>query len=233
MSYGVRARILPVVLTALPAACSVVALAPMSIDWRALASFPILGILAFFIDQLGRDLGRGKQEELWLKWGGSPTTLLLRHREDSNNPILLEKRHANLRSKTGVSLPTKDQEIANPENADAKYEAAISVMRTSTYDAKKYPLVFLENCNYGFRRNCYGLKRLAITVCGLAAMVNVTLGALTFAQVLNFSLGAIIGCFAVAICFLGFWMLVVTASWVKVAAMAYAERLIDSAGTTS
>ncbi|UKD53647.1 hypothetical protein L3Q65_38040 [Amycolatopsis sp. FU40] len=228
-SYGVRARVLPVLLVVIPMAYYAVVLVPISVDWRGLGGIPFAALVAFVVDQLGRDRGQRLQSSLWDSWGGPPTTKLLRHREGENNPILLEKRHAALRAKTAVLLPDRDQELASPDDADAKYEAAVSIIRTLTYDRKKFPLVFIENCNYGFRRNCLGLRRLGILFASISIAIGASLVTLTLLDLLKFPLWAAVIGIGISFMFACFWVLVVSSLWVKAAAFSYAERLLDSA----
>ena len=53
------------------------------------------------------------------------------------------------------------------------YEAAAAYLREQTRDRKAYPLVYEALCEYGFRRNLWGLKPIGLTfsLLGFAASV--------------------------------------------------------------
>jgi hypothetical protein len=61
-------------------------------------------------------------------------------------------------------LPSVCAEAENPAEADACYEAATKVLIQRTRDKEKYHVLFQELIDYGFRRNTWGLKMVAIGV---------------------------------------------------------------------
>ena len=141
------------------------------------------------------------------------------------------------------SLPTEQQEEADPAWADTKYEQAVTSLRAATRDRAKFPLVFAENVNYGFRRNLWGLKPIGAPVAVGLALVSWTLFALTiwgrpwpeprWDVLVNPDSTAVIR-IAVAIAntaFAAFWIFWVKPSWIKVVADAYAKQLMESVQT--
>ncbi len=89
----------------------------------------------------------------------------------------------------------------------------------------RFPLVFEELCNYGFRRNLWGMKPLGI-VASISGTISVAvlvvlnhLGGVATAP-LVFACGS--GC----LLFLVGWVSWFTPRWVKITADAYAERLL-------
>ena len=177
---------------------------------------------------------------MWASWGGAPTTHLLRLRDPSNN-LTLRRLRAKLEDLVGYRLPTKQEEKADPDGADREYERAVSFLREATRDRSKFPLVFSENTHYGFRRNLWGLKTYGVAIASLAAIGSwamllllslgippseVWLDILVHnpdRQVITRLIGSIINTVIV-----GLWIFVVKPQWVKVAADAYAERLLAS-----
>jgi hypothetical protein len=118
-------------------------------------------------------------------------------------------------------LPTPEQESADPTGSDEIYDAAVAVLRTRLRD--RGSLVFEENCNYGFRRNLYGLRPFGLTAAAvslLAAAVLITNGGAA-----DSSLALLTGLIDLALLWL--WLAVVNPRWVAQAAWAYAERLVD------
>ncbi|MCR9095669.1 MAG: hypothetical protein NXI30_15720 [bacterium] len=227
--YTRRARLAPALLVPLPVAFAFVAVLPDT--WAAAGTFWGLLLYAggsYFLTQIGRASGKSKQEFLFDAWGGAPTTRDLRHR-NASNPTLLLRRHMQLvRLLPDLSFPSAAEEEANPEAADHTYETATTFLRTSTGDHEKFPLVFEENCSYGFRRNLWGLKPWGLSCCLLAlAVIGLRYG--LFSDSVN-ELMSILAAPALllSIGFLLVWVGVITPDWVKSSADAYSERLLES-----
>ena len=60
----------------------------------------------------------------------------------------------------GTAIPTPQDEKRDPERADQVYDACVSCLIERTRDKTRFRLLFEENCNYGFRRNLWGMKPL-------------------------------------------------------------------------
>ena len=75
----------------------------------------------------------------------------------------------------GYPLPTQQEEEACPAWADTKYEEAVTALREATRDTSRFPLVFAENANYGFRRNLWGLRPIGTTIAVLLVLTCWTL----------------------------------------------------------
>ena len=126
--------------------------------------------------QIGRDKGKIKEPRLYEMWGGKPTTVLLRHRDSPLDPTVLALLHGALARVTGVEAPSKRKEAGSPDDADKVYEEYVRYLRDSTRDTAKFPRIFEELVNYGFRRNLWGLKPIGIvldTIASVAAGVAV------------------------------------------------------------
>ncbi len=230
-AYSIRARWAPVFLVVLPPLILCFALVPGLPAWNKL--WPLLGAVGvvILVDQLGRDGGKRLEPALWASWGGAPTTAALRHR-GAANPVLLARQHERIAVIVGNALPTADQERADPAGADHAYQAAIAVLIARTRGRRReYPLIFAENCNYGFRRNMLGLRpwgkllaaaagilALAAIAARLTGLVNVPLALASVALVVSAAATVI-------------WWRVVTPDWVQPVAWAYAERLLEAAET--
>ena len=48
-------------------------------------------------------------------------------------------------------------------------------MRQNTRDIKRFPLLFVENVTYGFRRNLFGLKRIGLGINAIVVVACVSL----------------------------------------------------------
>ena len=169
--YVRRARLQPALLVALPIALAALAYFPSGVvGWGILWSLLIASGGTALLSQVARDRGKRNEEELFQKWEGKPTTRRLRHR-DATNIVLLNHQHARLKLLIpDLVIPTAEDEAANPDHADQVYDACVLSLRERTRDRKKFPLVFEENCSYGFRRNLWGMKPLGILTSALGSL---------------------------------------------------------------
>jgi hypothetical protein len=214
-------------LVAFPLALAVLAWSPTGlVGWGLLWSLFVWCGGTALLGQLARDRGRRKEPELFRIWGGKPTTRLLRHR-DTPNAVVLDRRHKKLqRLVTGVQIPTRNEEQANPDFADDVYDACTGFLLEKTRtDKEHFPLVFEENCNYGFRRNLWGMKPLGI------ASSLAGLGAIAVLFVIRHGAGIApspiaLVCAAMTLSLLVGWVAWFTPDWVRIPAEAFAERLL-------
>lgn len=189
----------------------------------------------FLLASVARELGKKKQTQLYAEWGGEPSTILLRHRDAELNPVTKTRYHAVLAEHTGISFPSPQEEAIHAESADHTYAAAATWLRNQAKNKPDdFPLLLKENIEYGFRRNLYGVKPIAITLtlavvgaalyssgavdCMVPASCKVT--SIRLPETLQWKLGA---CFL----WLCLWLVVVTAKWVKSAAFTYAKTLLE------
>ena len=225
--YTRRARIYPALLVALPLGLLALAIFPDGLPgWKLLSSLIVLSGGAKLLGQVGRDWGRKKQPKLFEMWGGKPTTRMLRHR-DATNKVILARRHAKLHKlMPEIKIPASEDEQAHPDQADEVYESCVAFLLESTRDKKKFRLVFEENCNYGFRRNLWGMKPLGITTTVIGILgIGVVVVAYYFQKdmwVPRIGIACGIGNLLLLLGWL-FWF---TPQWVKTTADGYAERLL-------
>ncbi len=186
-----------------------------------------LGLTAL-LEQLGRDQGKRKEPALWAKWGGAPTTQMLRHRDTHFcNPVTRLRYHQKLQSLLpAVRIPTAADEAADPVMADAVYEASTKFLIAQTRDRQKFPLVFEENVNYGFRRNLWGMRRAGILISLIGTLIA-AVGLLTVLAAKNSTAIAWLTVLILNATFLAWWSLRINADWVFIPAKAYAERLME------
>ena len=91
----------------------------------------------------------------------------------------------------------------------------------------KYPLLFEENCNYGFRRNMYGMRWIGRAV---ALITTIALGLQLYMQFsTRMTVPAIsLGLEAVNVAMLLTWIFWVNEDAVRRGADLYAERLFET-----
>lgn len=227
--YSLRARLCPALLALFPGALGVFAWTGVGPHWES-AIWTTFGTIGgtFFLAVLARNSGKGVEPDLWKSWGGPPTTEYLRHSGPANS-LLRARWHKSMGKLLGVTFPSQEEEAADPAKADEVYRAATKLLIDKTRDTKKYPLVFKENITYGFCRNLLGLKWIGLTIAilGMAACLTAALMP-TLSKSPPFMAWTLTVTSAVLLVGWIFW---VRPGLVRVPAVAYAERLLESSET--
>lgn len=112
---------------------------------------------------ISRGLGKKLEERLVQRWGGMPTTLMLRHRDSFLDSVSKRRYHEAIAAKLAIAVPTAAEEADDPAAADDVYTGATRQLRELTRNDKK--LLLTENIAYGFHRNMLALKPAGIVVC--------------------------------------------------------------------
>lgn len=224
--YDRRSRLQPALVVALPIVFAALVWVPGHvISWGTLGSLLAYGGGVALLVQIARD--RGKENEPWLfdRWGGKPTTRLLRHR-DAPNQAVLTLRHRKLEEIiSDLNIPTVEEEEQNPDKADEIYDACITTLKERTRDND---LVFEELCNYGFRRNLWGMRPIGIlaSLFGISSVAYKVYFLYTTSSPITLLITVSLG---INILILLAWVFWITPSWVRIAAEAYANQLLASA----
>ena len=194
-----------------------------------LTSVGVVGAFTYLFSQLGRDQGKLKESALWNGWGGSPTIQILRFRNACLDQHTKQRYHNKLQAFCPIrSVPDMVMEANDPEGADEVYKAWTKYLIAQTRDTKKFSLLLKDNISYGFRRNLWGLKPVAIAITFVLLVGNYlfwwyrlkTSSPLLFPQSFYYSsIGLLI--------MLLFWLFIVSEKWVKITAFSYAERLFE------
>jgi len=160
-SYNRVARLYPALLALAPILCSAIVVFPSlvaNIPRSTAAAFG-LSCLAYFLASLARSRGKMIEERLLANWGGWPTTVMLRHRDNRIDPVTKARYHAALAALCpDLTMPSAADERSAPPVADER--------------GPEYPMLHRENASYGFRRNMLGLKPIALAVAAIAALVT-------------------------------------------------------------
>lgn len=233
--YDRQARLWPALLAVFPL------IATLSIlygpELSALSNTTMLAVSCgglFLMINVSRDLGKRLEERLFKRWGGKPTTQLLRHRDKIIEGVTKQRYHQFLSSKINVPFPDVQQEAGDPASADEIYQSSIRWLINQTRDVKKFSLLFRENVAYGFRRNALGAKPIGVTICIVSiALLLVNQGIIGFTPGININTEALRGIsekgvvsLATALIMLSLWCCYFTASSVRVASFTYAETLL-------
>lgn len=125
-----------------------------------------------------------------------------------------------------MTFPTPEEEAQDPQRADNIYETATDQLRRATRDKEQFPLVFEENCHYGYRRNVLGLRSWAIGIC---LVTTLALGTLLImdSSLVRSERGVLAALAALNLVAAAAWWRLVNADWVKQPAFAYAQRLLE------
>ncbi|ALL68462.1 hypothetical protein K788_0000489 [Paraburkholderia caribensis MBA4] len=165
--YDRKARTFPGLLTALPL------LVPLL--WIFGPKSPILtsllGLVAgcgaiYALGSVARGRGKRLEERLLKRWGGMPTTLILRHRDDFLDSVSKKRYHDEIKAKLRIVVPTVDEERLDPVAADDVYKGATRHLRELTR-GKSNALLLKENIAYGFHRNMLAMRPVGIFACVL------------------------------------------------------------------
>lgn len=227
-AYDLRARIAPIVLISAPVIVHAASVGVISGSWSEASVIGLCAVaLLTLMAQFGRDLGKRLEPRLFEKWGGAPTTQLLRRRDTRIDDATKQRIYAFLEAKvSGLSFPTRDEELSDPDTADTKYFTAVHWLRSKTADKAKFARLRDENISYGFRRNLFGLKWVGIAISGSVAVYLIghaaLLGSLPEDIVRSPAL-------YVAAAALIIEILIVSERWVEIAAFNYAYALINAA----
>jgi hypothetical protein len=181
---------------------------------------------------ISRGLGKKLEEKLVDQWGGMPTTLMLRHRDNFLDSVSKRRYHEAIAAKLGIEVPTAAQEAADPASADDVYKGATRRLRELTRDDKK--LLLMENIAYGFHRNMLALKPAGIVVCLFGIFYGLTISKALHVEPLAFSpvhlmdpgLPAALT-LLIAIALLTAWVMYFNPHTVRRIAFVYAERLFE------
>lgn len=236
--YSFNARVKPAFFLIFPIFISLLVLFEPSRTWTGstLTFLVAFGVINFAANQMSAK-GNVLQDKLFKKWGGAPTTTVLRHSDNTIDSVTKSRYMDRLALLISNFTPTTPEyEQANPERADELYMSASNYLREHTRDTTAYPLVFKENIAYGFSRNIRAFKALGIfiTVSSLLVSLVVTcldataLGSKPPKLVIQEISFPYLGLIAIHLSMLWAWVFLVTENWVKVRAFAYAKRLYSS-----
>jgi hypothetical protein len=226
-TYTRRARLYPAFIATLPVFFALLAWFPGA-AWDPKTLYSLLagsGVL-LLVAQLTRYLGKRQERALFDSWGGPPSSARLRFR-GAKNRALVERYHSKLSQiMPDIRLPSDKEEREDPGRADEVYETCINHLRERTRDKAAFPLLFEENCNYGFWRNLWGLKPIGIT---LSVIGSVAVAAALYTWERS---GVDLSPFAVAAELINIGLVAMWVTFkpdrVRLAADAYAERLLAS-----
>ncbi|GAB2812296.1 hypothetical protein GCM10027276_11480 [Comamonas piscis] len=231
--YERKARLAPGLLVTLPL------LVPLVCVYGA--RHPILtGVLAlltgcgamYTLASVARVRGKKLEDRLVQEWGGMPTTLALRHRDQTLDSISKRRYHNVIASKLGIAMPTAEEEAADPAKADDTYVGATKRLRELTRSNKS--LLLKENIAYGYHRNMLAMKPIGIVTCVIGLFYGLVLAGVVeldplATNLVNLARPGLAAAMTlmISVALLASWLFYFDADAVKRIGFAYAERLFE------
>jgi len=186
----------------------------------------------YALASIARGLGKKLEEKLTTKWGGMPTTLILRHRDRFLDSVSKRRYHGAIKTKLGIEVPTSEEEKADPTGADEVYRGATRRLRELTRGEKN--LLLTENIAYGFHRNMLALKPVGIVVSLAGLFYGLVIGNMLQFSPLRFvpihfaAPGLPAGLtLLISAALLAAWLAYFNANTIRRIGFVYAERLLE------
>ena len=233
-TYTFKARWLPALIAFAP--LSLAAISWLGGDqeaWEEWGAVILTTGLGALLVNLARERGKKLEPLLFSSWGGKSTNRMLRH--TSEYPEQAARWRTLLHAMIDIELPDEDEEVEDIDTADRKYDVAVKKLINMRRDRKKYPLIFSENCNYGFWRNLIGLKPLGIMLTMVAILFSILPVGLHIIEKGNSLNPSTLSTLAIPVfalivntLMMIFWLFFARRHCVKHAADAYASRLLES-----
>lgn len=233
--YQRQARLWPALLALFPLLTLLgIIYGPMMSIFTAILSLAGSCGVLYLVTSIARELGKRLESKLFVRWGGKPSTQLLRHREPTIEGVTKRRYHDFLSRKLNEQFPTQDDEAKQPTQADEFYQSGVRWLLNKTRDQQVFDLLFKENISYGFRRNAQALKPI-----GLSVSFVTILWVFFFHRVIDLSTNPIVNIsalttlpetaimvLAVSVLMIAVWLIFFTSNTTRTAAFTYAETLL-------
>ena len=224
--YDRNARLNPALLAVLPAFLFVFFWFPeVWTIFGAIAAFVVASGVLFASTRFVRRLGYGVERKLGERVGRLHTARLLSLADDRLSASMKTRCRAYIEAKSGVPLPSKEQEENDPNSADEERLVAVKWLLQHTRPWAAATLLLEENISYGFARNLLGLKPFGLLISGLVFVGSAWLLTGTPVGSTTFLVGFVL-C-AVSFLALVLWLLLVNEQSVEKASQVYAEKILS------
>jgi hypothetical protein len=158
--YERKARLIPGLIVASPAALTAAALSAGALSWYETLGIGVgaEAIIAFVLGYLAR--ARGKAAEVWLlaKWDGFPTTRWLRPRDECRSDQQKSKWRGAIKRLTGLTIPANVSAERNNAEIDKVIKDATEQLRYQLRERPEAAMLKIHNEDYGQARNLHGLR---------------------------------------------------------------------------
>lgn len=225
--YERRARLYPGLICISPLVMTGVVLCPDACNkLSALVAILVsIGVLQL-VSGLARDRGKKIEKMLFESWGGMPSVSIFRFSDQVLNQAMKVRYHNELSQKTGIQGPTAEAEQEDLMAADMIYLSWSDYLRSTARDSGRYGLLLEENTNYGFRRNLLGVKPFFL-IALVVALGGVSVDTYLKGSTVVFEVERVV-VFFVELLLLWVAVGVINRDWVKVPAVEYAKRLLET-----
>lgn len=172
--YVINARIKVAFFISFPIVVTIVVWLPQAYHWglTLVTLLTVFGCFSLFSNTIS-NLGNKLQAEFYVKWGGEPTTTLLRHRDNTIDPYTKNRIHNWLQDKVkDLKLPSAEEEAQDPVDADSRYASSTHFLREFSRDKKKFKMIYHDLVAYGFARNLLAVKTLGIIISVVALLAS-------------------------------------------------------------
>jgi hypothetical protein len=150
--YSIYARVYPVILVLLPITVIGVSLSIDIVQYYNIATTVGITIgFSLLFSNISREFGKKKEKKLWEKWGGAPTSTILRQEDETIDSLTKKKVYLTMKELIPESSAILKRN--EPSEVSELYVSWTKYLNKKTSDSKKFPLIFKENINYAFRRN--------------------------------------------------------------------------------
>jgi hypothetical protein len=228
--YERRARLSPGLLALAPLSVTILTLGLR--DYPAIATLSSILVASggpLLLSTIVGNLGRASEKRLYTSWDGAPATMLLRERDTHASASQRDLWRSKLTAETGVTLSSKAEEAANPQEADERIMTAINQVRHLGHGGSGgVKMVASENKQYGFERNMFGFRWPGRLI-AIGCLVSICIVARN-AKSLE---GGLVAGAAVVILFLLVWMFFPSKKRVKDAGFRYSTQLFNAVGRES
>ena len=223
--YDINARLKPALMALLPVLIVVGFWFPQAhtLIGVALGLVTTCGV-TYLMAQTVRRRGRAVERRMGERAGRLHSARLMTHSDPTFTVETKARYHAYLRS-NAIEVSSPEEEGAAPQVALARARSAVDWLLEHTRANAKQSLLFDENIAYGFHRNLYGIKPLAIGIVLAAMAAHGALLATTTLDEATLRTAYLV--WGVLITLLALWCFLVSQNAVTDASLAYAQKLFS------
>jgi hypothetical protein len=219
--YELKARIAPGLILALPILVDAVYVAPFLNRWPIFAAGSVCSLaLIYGLGYLVRARGQAVEASLWKKWGGPPSTRVMRYRDTSFGSEVKDSIHKAVANEFGLVLMGPSDEKKNPKQAESLIKDAFSRLRQFLRQHDAAGLWQKSNVEYGFCRNMIGCREIWVIISFGAVVFSCVHAAQTGNSIIN--VASAIGGFSLLCAICVGWLILPKAT--KRIAERYAEQ---------
>ena len=165
--YTMKARIAPAVIICLPLIILLTVLVnQLNLNLESIIGFTVLSTVAipYFLSEIIRNGGKKLEVINYQKWGGKPTTILLRQNDTEYDVITKNRIYDFIFSDFEIDLKM--------DNSDGNISNAVKHI-ISLFHRRKDDLLLTHNIDYGFARNLAGGSTFLLIQLAAGALIAI------------------------------------------------------------